>query len=708
MSLLPRSRYGWLLTVLLALASLNGCAAFVPLHGVPAAYVPDEYLGPSRSGKKTINLGLLEQRRPDQYRLAAGDVLSVYVPGVLGSLGVSDQTQVGDVPPINLPQNPADTPTIGYPVTVRDDGTVSLPLVPPISVDGKTLAEAEEAVRHAYTVDRKLLNDERDRVLISLSRRREYSVLVVRQETANELAVGGQPGTVNIGKSKRGTAKLVRLPAYENDVMHALAKADGGADGLPGLDAKNTIYIIRRRDSREATVPLPTPFDDACPTLESMPLLTLPAPSLGSSKTEPADVLTPSQRLPTPTISPSVPTTIPQTSPSRSRVEADTLVPETEAVPRGLTPPMTVPMETPSRPSTTESRPTPAEEATSPAPVVKPQPTTPSTVPQQPSSGSPLWPQPAVPAESLRRTSSGRRSVWGHTSKPIVRGQSPYGWSTGHDSFETAQVNTGYSPSPYTSPYRPAMNQPSFGHSGVSTTMGVPEETSFTTAPQSHWSTPSTLPEPSPAFDEFADPSAIEETLVGGQDDLWRDQMLDFDPTVESPNVIKIPIRLGEGERPAFSEQDIILEDGDIVFIESRETEVYYTGGLLGGGQYTLPRDYDLRILEAISIAQTSQAAQNTATRSIGGVSALNMDVTFSASHVVILRKLPNGTRVPIEVDLYKAVRRPERENIIIQPGDMLILQYTKIEAIGALIERHLLEGAIFTIAAAQLQTNGN
>lgn len=84
------------------------------------------------------------------------------------------------------------------------------------------------------------------------------------------------------------------------------------------------------------------------------------------------------------------------------------------------------------------------------------------------------------------------------------------------------------------------------------------------------------------------------------------------------------------------------------------------------------------------------------------------MDVTFSASHVVVLRKLPNGTRMPIKVDLYKAVRRPESENIIIQPGDMLILQYTKVEAVCALIERHLIEGALFGIAGAQLQNNGN
>lgn len=704
MSVLLRDRTRWLLTAMLVIVGLNGCAAFHPLRGVPAAYVPDEYLGPTRSGKRTINLGLLEQRRPDQYRLAAGDVLSIYVPGILGSLSVSEETQVGETPPINQPQNPADTPTMGYPVTVRDDGTVSLPLVPPISVDGKTLAEAEEAVREAYTIEAKLLNDERDRVLISLARPREYSVLVVRQETANELAAGGQPGTVNIGKSKRGTAKIVRLRAYENDVLHALAQAEGGADGLPGLDAKNTIYIIRRRDSREATSPVMSSFDASCPTPEPLPSFALPAPSLGPTKIEPADAPTPIQPLPTPAISPTVPSTIPQYTPTRPSMETRSLAPSTETAPRGLTPPMTVPLERSQPQAVPRSQLTPTDPTSVPEPKIEPAPQRQLTVPPQPSKDTPLWPQPAEPAESLRRTSTGRRSVWGHTSKPIVRGQSPYGWSTGRDSLGTSPAVPTISYSPYPSP----ANQPVIGHSGSQTDPAPPAVTYPVPATETEWSPAPMDAEPSMLISEFPAQSTMQESVIGGHEDIWQHEMLDFDPTVESPNVIKIPVRLGEGERPTFTEQDIILDDGDIVFIESRETEVFYTGGLLGGGQYTLPRDYDLRILEAISIAQTQQVAQNTATRSIGGVSALNMDVTFSASHVVILRKLPNGTRVPIEVDLYKAVRRPERENIIIQPGDMLILQYTKLEAIGALIERHLLEGALFGIAAAQLQNNGN
>lgn len=178
--------------------------------------------------------------------------------------------------------------------------------------------------------------------------------------------------------------------------------------------------------------------------------------------------------------------------------------------------------------------------------------------------------------------------------------------------------------------------------------------------------------------------------------DTWGSQNL----TIDNKHIIKIPVRLQPGEPIRFTEQDIILNDGDVVFIESRDTEIFYTGGLLGGGQFTLPRDYDLDVLGAIAIAQSGSSSGD----SQGGPSALNQDVTISASSVVILRQLPNGTQVPIQVDLYEAVRRPE-VRVRIQPGDYIILQYTALESVAAFVERHLLEGALFGVAAAQLQT---
>lgn len=174
---------------------------------------------------------------------------------------------------------------------------------------------------------------------------------------------------------------------------------------------------------------------------------------------------------------------------------------------------------------------------------------------------------------------------------------------------------------------------------------------------------------------------------------------------LDGRHVIRIPIRLGPGETADIRPEDVMLYDGDIVFIESRDTEVFYTGGLLGGGQYTLPRDYDLDILQALSLAQSRGVMGSS--RSVGGISALNNDVSISPSTAIVLRKLPDGGEIPVRVDLYRA-RTDLAERIVIQPGDYILLQYTPLEAIGAFFERHLLETAIFGLAAQQFNRTGN
>ena len=175
---------------------------------------------------------------------------------------------------------------------------------------------------------------------------------------------------------------------------------------------------------------------------------------------------------------------------------------------------------------------------------------------------------------------------------------------------------------------------------------------------------------------------------------------------VDGRRIIRIPIRLGPDEHIDIRKEDIILHDGDIVFIEARDTEVFFTGGLLGGGQFTLPRDFDLDILQALSIA-TSRVGTTGAARQIGGVSALNSDVTISPSNVIIIRKLPEGGEIPIKIDLYRA-RNDLSERIAIQPGDYIYLQYTTCEAVAAFVDRHLLEGALFGLFAQQVNRPTN
>src|SRR5207253_1348996 len=48
---------------------------------------------------------------------------------------------------------------------------------------------------------------------------------------------------------------------------------------------------------------------------------------------------------------------------------------------------------------------------------------------------------------------------------------------------------------------------------------------------------------------------------------------------------IRIPLRHRPGEVPTIRSEDIVLHTGDIVYIEARQAEFFYTGGLLPPGQ---------------------------------------------------------------------------------------------------------------------------
>ena len=159
------------------------------------------------------------------------------------------------------------------------------------------------------------------------------------------------------------------------------------------------------------------------------------------------------------------------------------------------------------------------------------------------------------------------------------------------------------------------------------------------------------------------------------------------------PHAVRIPLSLAHGELIPFSANDVILEDGDIVLVESRENEFFTTAGLLGGGQYSMPRHQDIDVIDAVLLADSysRQTQLNSPTRAIGGVSALNRDVTIGASRVIVERKTPDGRVQRFRVSLYGAMRNPD-QRVLIEPGDRLYLEYTPIEAFLAFFERHLFD----------------
>jgi protein involved in polysaccharide export with SLBB domain len=406
----------------------GGCAAITnPVaEGVPVERLPREYLARPREEKKPIPLPLLRQKAPDNYRLDAGDVLGVYIEKVLGDRTVP--------PPVRLSELPGQTPAFGYPIPVREDGTLPLPLVAPVPVKGLTLAEAEQRVRKAYTVDKHILNPETDRIVMTLMQKRTYHVLVVREDSG-ALTVGA--GGV-LGNTKRGTGAVIDLPAYENDVLNALTRTGG----LPGLDAMDEVVIERGYYHSDAE----------------------------------------------------------------------------------------------------------AQQAL-----------------HQIATCSPCWvPRPAI-----------------------------------------------------------------------------------------------------------------------------ADQL--------GSEVVRIPLRLRPDEPVRFQPEDVILRTGDIVFIQARDTELFYTGGLLVPRQYVLPRDYDLRVVDAISLAggplvnglfQQSNLSGNITASGLGSP---------SPSEVSILRRAKCSGQVVIHVDLNRALNDP-RENILIQAGDVIILQETVGEALTRYVTNVLRLDAIGTL----------
>jgi len=501
-----------------------------------------------------IDLSLLRRTPPKEHRVDTGDVLGVYIEGILGG---QDR-----VPPVNFRQNSNSYSSLGYPIRVRADGTISLPGIEPINVRGMTIGDVERAVRRSYTTGEKPpLKKGAERIIVNLQRPRHYRVLVIRQEVGNTNTPSGNDGQLSSNTQynysnntgKFGMGRTVNLPVYKNDVLHALAETGG----LPGLDAENVIYVIRRRGD--------------------VPCEVVPAPAVAPHDTDSEPRPDPSQKV-------------------RNFSNSDAKKQRSGR----------------SGPELKLSR-----DASRRRRLVRP----------SPSPVRPTGNRRTIPRRSrVRNFDPLPESVHSGGWNALIRGQSP------------------------------GRGRPSSGGNGVVGRL----------------------------------PSRFSQHLGDG--------------TINSPHVVRIPLRVFPGQRPAFTEEDITLQDGDVVLIERRDCDVFYSGGLLGGGRFRLPRDRDLDVLEALAMVQSRQVAV-LPTRAIGGVAATNQDVTAGASDLIVLRRRPRGGQLAIRINLYDAVRDP-RQRINVRPGDHLILQYTRKEAIAAFFERHILDGVVLGVSSGLFFNN--
>jgi protein involved in polysaccharide export with SLBB domain len=706
---------------LMVLPLLTGCAAIHPIKGIPVSQVPEEYLSMTRSDKHTISHSLLTQPVPPEHIIGRGDVLGIYIEGVLGNPGES--------PPVNFPTTADGNPTIGFPLQVRDDGTISMPLYGSVNVKGMTLRQLEEHLRDFYT-NKGILTKGREKIIVTLQKARTVRVLVLRQEAQNN---GGanqlqQQGGFNLGQLKQGSGKTVYLPAYQNDVLHALAETGG----LPGLDAENAVYIIRNTQN------------NFTPDLQPEQINYGNQPQPGMPGIQGSPYMLPNGGIPYGQPQYNIPQqySVPQQNPHQAYPQN---MPVNTLPGYGLKSPLNkkhvfAGLEVVNDHSSKSQTPWKLLTVNAPVEYVQArgwnqqnnaptnweqsihQTSYNSTNPyynaaQQrgviPEAVAPVVP-PNLPAPVFQQRGSDMGATLQQLDKidkmPLDLSKDPY-YNIDRSSsntmpppkYDTAPVQydlnqfTPIMQRPQAAPaqdFTPAQQQPQMGQAYQPAPQLMPNSQFIPQASQSFSPIPMQNPQPQQTQSPEAEP------MQEGH------QIETINPYDLPPNVIRIPIRLYPGEQINIKPADVVLNDGDIVFIESRQTEIYYTAGLLGGGQYTLPRDYDLDVLGAISIAQSAQNQTGGNTRAIGGVSAINGDVTISASNVIILRKTPDGGQIPIKIDLYKAIKDPN-ERILIMPEDVVMLRYKCGEGVGAFIERNLLEGALFGVAAAQLQTGG-
>jgi protein involved in polysaccharide export with SLBB domain len=403
----------------------SGCISSA-CRAVPATRLPADLQPKPRSARVPIDYTLLRQQPPASHIIGIRDIVGIYIQDIVPSTNNRQEPNILNLPVLTQadyypPRGMVNSPAVGLPMEINAEGTVVLPLVPPIKLAGLTLSQATEKIRQEYSVKRKILEQGRERIMVTLIRPRTQRIVVLRDDIPFQPTFQPQGNAALL--TRRGTANVIDLPAFENDVLHALSTTGG----LPGVDAYSTIWVFRAR---------------------------------------------------------------------------------------------------------------------------------------------------------------------------------------------------------------------------------------------------TTDPDAMDAFKRRVDGGESMEALAA---ELRVDR-----------KAVRIPLRACPNEPLPFGPEDIVLETGDVVYIETRQTEFFYSGGLLPAGQVPLPRDYDIDVIGALALA----------TGSVGGpaggpgASALNFKGIYNPGNiipptrVIIMRTLPNGEQIQIRVDLKRA-KLDQRERIIIAPGDVVMLYFKPGEVAG-------------------------
>ncbi|QEG22968.1 polysaccharide biosynthesis/export family protein [Mariniblastus fucicola] len=195
------------------------------------------------AGSKTVaqtmvDPSLFQQPRQEKYSLDDGDTLGVFVEGVIG--------EFRSMPPVHQPVAGSDLPpAMGFPTLVLHDGTIRMPLVEPISVRGLTVLQVESLLKKTYREGKNPIITDRNRVIVSLIRKRTVNVMVVRGDQSDSMARPGlrtnQSSPVSARTDGSGRIYNLNLPAGDNDLLNAMMQSGG----LPGVNAEEQMQVLR-------------------------------------------------------------------------------------------------------------------------------------------------------------------------------------------------------------------------------------------------------------------------------------------------------------------------------------------------------------------------------------------------------------------------------------------------------------------------------
>lgn len=247
-----------LLFFALLLCAVSGCA--ITRNTYCPTELPLEAVPESRSELIPIDHRLLGATIPSEHTVSAGDVLGIYIENVLGN---KDELPQVAYPSFRTKNAPIE-PFVGLPIKVETDGTIKLPYVDPIFIDGYSLPEVREAIRREYVENTNLIQEGRDNIAVSLITPRFFRINVIRQDTRYN-----QPGLQQVEQfeiSRRWSGTTVYLEPKEASVLTALLRTGG----LPGIDAMNEIWVmkgIEQSDLQRTVIPVIKKLDGEQPMM---------------------------------------------------------------------------------------------------------------------------------------------------------------------------------------------------------------------------------------------------------------------------------------------------------------------------------------------------------------------------------------------------------------------------------------------------------